>query len=91
MGRIYCGECGEPLARITYGYKGHYRKVWKCKGRTKGNGCKNDVINEDELFEAVTQFLGLEWNGVEQMKPEDYDSIKRIELYEDGALNIVTD
>lgn len=94
MGRICCGECKEQMRLITYGNKGKYRRVWKCADRikgAKGKGCKNGVVDEEELYEAVTQFLGLDWNGIDKMQEEDYVSIKSIELYADGTLNIITD
>ena len=54
-GRLSCASCGEPYMRCTFtrrnpapGEDKHY-KVWRCRGRLKGSGCKNPVIREDAL------------------------------------------
>ena len=46
-GKVYCGECGCPMRRISYQYHYVRQKVWQCEGRfkgKKGNGCKNEII-----------------------------------------------
>ena len=88
FGRIYCGECGEQMRRITYGVNRSRRKVWKCYGRTKRNGCMNDVVNEDELFELLCSEQYVAWDGVENMDPEDFKDIDRIEIFADGRIRI---
>lgn len=88
FGRIYCGECGEQMRRITYGINRSRRKVWKCYGRTKRNGCMNDVVNEDELFELLCSEQYVVWDGVENMDPEDFKDIDRIEIFADGRIRI---
>lgn len=62
-GRIICGSCGQPYMRRTFTSRSavpdrsvHY-KVWCCKGRTHGSGCKNPNIREDALVEKM---VGLE-------------------------------
>ncbi len=58
-GRIVCGSCGQPYMRRTFTSPrgdAHY-KVWCCKGRTNGCGCKNPNIREDTLVERM---VGLE-------------------------------
>ncbi len=62
-GRIVCGSCGQPYMRRTFTGRSaapdgntHY-KVWCCKGRTHGSGCKNPNIREDVLIERM---VGLE-------------------------------
>lgn len=87
-GRIFCGEYGEQMRRITYGANKSRRKVWKCHGRTSGNGCMNDVINEDELFEKVASEAGVRWDGVENMKAEDFVAIREAMVYADGRVTI---
>ena len=87
-GRIFCGECGEQMRRITYGSNKSRRKVWKCHGRTSGNGCENDVINEDELFEKIASEAGVRWDGVENMKAEDFVAIREVMVYADGRVTV---
>ena len=65
-GRLFCASCGEPYMRCTFtrqnpapGEDKHY-KVWRCRGRLKGSGCKNPVIREDALkgiLEGTGKFL----------------------------------
>lgn len=62
-GKIFCGVCGHPMKRKTVNATrpredGTVDKiaVWKCADRlngSKGNGCKNDILKEDELIEMV--------------------------------------
>lgn len=71
-GRFICGECGEPMTRKTH--RGN-KRVWICKDRkqgSKGNGCKNLIIPEDELLEALSETLGVAWNGVENVNEKDF-------------------
>lgn len=54
-GRIACGACGEPYVRRTFTSRDksiHY-KVWCCRGRAYGSGCKNPNIREDVLLERM--------------------------------------
>lgn len=88
FGRIYCGECSEQMRRITYGVNRSRRKVWKCYGRTKRNGCMNDVVNEDELFELLCSEQYVAWDGVENMDSGDFKDIERIEIFADGRVRI---
>lgn len=88
FGRIYCGDCGEQMRRITYGSNRTRRKVWKCWGRTKGNGCMNDVINERELFEHICKEQGIAYEGPWEMKPEDFEDIEKIEVFSEGGITI---
>ena len=82
-GRIYCGECGEQMRRITYGREKSRRKVWKCHGRTKKTGCMNDVINEDELFENLSRVQNVAWEGVEAMDSDDFADVSKVLVYKD--------
>ena len=83
FGRIYCGECGEQMRRITYGRDKSRRKVWKCHGRTKKNGCMNDVINEDDLFRELSKVQKVAWEGVDAMDADDFADVSRVLLYKD--------
>ncbi|MCI5956521.1 MAG: recombinase family protein [Clostridiales bacterium] len=58
-GRIICGGCGAPYMRRTVtshcavpGEKVH-SKIWCCKGKITGSGCKNPNIREDVLLRRV--------------------------------------
>ena len=57
-------------------------------GRTKRNGCMNDVVNEDELFELLCSEQYVAWDGVENMDSEDFKDIDRIEIFADGRVRI---
>lgn len=91
FGRIFCGECGEPMIRRVDKSNGNDTATWTCKDRRKGkkgNGCKNLIISEEELLEVLTEALGHEWNGAENVAEETFDALKVARLYEDGNLNI---
>ena len=47
-GKVFCGECGEPMIRRTW----RTGKVWICRGRDKGKGCTCRNVREDELLAA---------------------------------------
>ena len=83
FGRIYCGECGEQMRRITYGREKSRRKVWKCHGRTKKTGCMNDVINEDELFRDLSKVQNVAWEGVDAMDADDFADVLKVLVYKD--------
>ncbi len=60
-GKIFCGKCGEPMTRRTYTSRsGVKSKVWMCRKRFNGKGCKADTIKEDELLSIITTDLGWE-------------------------------
>ncbi|MEG1967955.1 MAG: recombinase family protein [Clostridia bacterium] len=63
-GRVFCGECGAPYTRRTQTNRdGTLVKAWNCRERQKGykgNGCKNVIIKEKELLEAIAEQLGME-------------------------------
>ena len=57
------------------------------KGK-KGNGCKNMIVPEDELLEALSDTLGIEWDGAENAKESDFDSLKTVKIYDNGTIEI---
>ncbi len=60
-GKVFCAECWEPYTRRTFtNRQDESYKAWCCRGRKKGDGCKNGSIKEDELLAAVAQVLGME-------------------------------
>ena len=67
----------------------HETTTWICKDRRKGkkgNGCKNLILPEEEILEALTEALGYEWNGVENVDEKIFDTLKAVRVYEDGTL-----
>lgn len=88
-GKLFCGDCGMPLTRRTICYRGEQQKVWKCKGRMKDSkSCKNDVISEEDLFKALSEHLGIKWNGVEAVTERTFEQIKKVVLFNDGRIEI---
>ena len=90
-GRILCGECGEPMVRRADKYKGEPKIDWVCRDQRKGkkgNGCKNPIIPEEELLEALTEALGAEWSGADKVNARDFDKLKTVKIYEDGRIEI---
>ena len=80
-GKLYCGECGEPMTRRTLnGPKGIKHKVWTCRGRhegRKGNGCKLRTIKEDLLLQTIEERIGCEVNA------ENAGQIQRVVITEE--------
>ncbi len=59
-GKVFCSKCGSPYTRRTFtNRQGESYKAWCCRGRKKGDGCKNGSIKEDELLGAVAEALGI--------------------------------
>ena len=54
-GRIFCDACGEPYVQRTFTKRtatqdgSRYYKVWCCRGRRNGNGCKNPNVSDEKL------------------------------------------
>ena len=84
-GVVFCGECGAPYKRKTV--KG--KKVWRCGDRInggKGSGCKNRSISEEDLLRAISDQLGLVWEGVEQFDIEVFrERVRRVEVKKVGV------
>jgi hypothetical protein len=80
-GKLFCGECGEPMTRRTLnGPKGIKHKVWTCRGRhegRKGNGCKLRTIKEDLLLQTIEESIGCEVNT------ENAGQIQRVVITEE--------
>ena len=89
FGRIICGECGEPMIRRVDKSNENESITWICKDRRKGkkgNDCKNMILPENELLEALTEALGCEWNGAENVDEKIFDTLKAVRIYEDGRV-----
>ena len=80
-GKLFCGECGEPMTRRTLnGPTGIKHKIWTCRGRhegRKGNGCKLRNVKEGMLLQAIEDSIGGE------IKAENAEKIKRVIITED--------
>ena len=90
-GRILCGECGEPMVRRADKYKGEPKIDWMCRDRRKGkkgNGCKNLIVPEEELLEALSEALGAEWNGAENVDEQIFNNLKTVKIYDDGRIEV---
>lgn len=65
-GKVFCAGCGAPMTRRTLRCSSNPEnketyKAWTCKERhlgRKGNGCKNRVVREEELLEALKTETG---------------------------------
>ena len=67
-GKVFCGECGEPMTRRTLrGYKGERYKAWTCRDRHKGrrgNGCMSRTIRETDLIAAIC--IQMDWEKFDE-------------------------
>ena len=67
-GKVFCGECGEPMTRRTLrGYKGERYKAWTCRDRHKGrrgNGCMCRTIRETDLITAIC--VQMDWEQFDE-------------------------
>lgn len=81
-GKVFCGACGAPFVRRTYRGKRDPYKAWNCKERqkgTRGNGCRNRIIKENELTQQVLDELGWKEMDEERFRNE----VGRVLLYMD--------
>ena len=52
-GRVFC-ECGAPMTRRTVnGAGGAKIKVWICREKRNGHGCKMRIVKEEELLKEI--------------------------------------
>ena len=90
-GKVYCGECGCPMRRISYLYHSVRQKVWQCSDRfkgKKGNGCNNEIISEEDLIILLSETLGVPYNGLDNLNPDDYESIYKVTIYKNGEIQL---
>ena len=84
-GKLFCGECGEPMTRRTLrGYKGERYKAWTCRERhkgRKGNGCTCRTVRETDLIAAICVQMGWERFDEERFGPE----VARVVVTESGV------
>lgn len=90
-GKVYCGECGCPMRRISYLYHNVRQKVWQCSDRfkgKKGNGCNNEIISEEDLIILLSETLGVPYNGLDNLNPDDYERIYKVTIYKNGEIQL---
>ena len=90
-GKVYCGECGCPMRRISYLYHNVRQKVWQCSDRfkgKKGNGCNNEIISEEDLIILLSETLGVPYNGLDNLNPDDYECIYKVTIYNNGEIQL---
>lgn len=90
-GKVYCGECGCPMRRISYLYHNVRQKVWQCSDRfkgKKGNGCENEIISEEDLIILLSETLGVPYNGLDNLNPDDYECIYKVTIYKNGEIQL---
>ena len=57
-GKLYCGECGEPMTGMCgAGKSGAVYYYYSCVGRRTGSGCKKDNVGRDRIEDAVARAL----------------------------------
>ena len=95
-GKVFCAACGAPYKRRTLPHKRMegetvYHKVWNCRERqkgSKGNGCKNSFIREEELLRKISDQLGWEWKGAECFDAEQFHALVQIVYVENGEVTV---
>lgn len=90
-GKVYCGECGCPMRRISYLYHSVRQKVWQCSDRfkgKKGNGCNNEIVSEEDLIILLSETLGVPYNGLDNLNPDDYECIYKVTIYKNGEIQL---
>lgn len=67
-GKVFCGECGAPMTRRTVNGPGGVKiKIWICREKRSGSGCKGRNVKEEELLvinETATKIVVKE-DGIE--------------------------
>lgn len=80
-GKTFCGSCGAPMTRRTLtGYRGEKYKAWECRehhlGRA-GNGCKCQIVKEDDLMVEILVQLG--WTEFDEERFQQ--SVERVLVF----------
>ena len=80
-GKIFCGDCGEPMKRRTFKSKsGKSYKAWMCRERMKkGSGCEMRIVKEENLIAEICEMLG--W--VEFDEGQFSREVVRVDVYGD--------
>ena len=91
-GRVFCGECGEPMLRKSIKVKGEMQKVWKCRDRiqgSKGNGCKCDVITEADLFYLICMQTRIKWPGIENITEMTFEKVAEVKVFDGRRIEVL--
>ena len=76
---------------ISYLYHNVRQKVWQCSDRfkgKKGNGCNNEIISEEDLIILLSETLGVPYNGLDNLNPDDYECIYKVTIYKNGEIQL---
>ena len=79
-GKVFCAECGEPYRRFTITSHGQKCKVWRCRGRVKGNGCQGSQIDEELLLAVITSQMG--WTEMDEWAFTE--NVQAVKVMSDG-------
>ena len=81
-GKVFCGECGEPMTRRTVNSVGGERcKIWICREKRSGKGCTMKNWKETKLIEGICGQLG--WEEFDEA--EFSRTVKRVNLEKTGV------
>ena len=88
-GKVFCGECGEPMTRRTVnGVGGVKCKTWICRQNRGKKVCAGKNIKEENLLAKINQQLGWEQLDEEQFL-RDVERVdingKEITVYENNT------
>jgi hypothetical protein len=87
-GKVYCSKCGALMQRKSVKVKGEMTKVWKCSERVKGkngNGCKNRIVPETELFDDIKRQMN--WKRI--FEKAFTEKVDRVEVGERISLKLL--
>ena len=85
-GKVFCAYCGSPFQRLNNMNASGLYKVWRCRGRIRGNGCQNPQIKEDTLLAEIKSKMG--WNEIDEFVLAQ--KIGKV-FVENGSINIIED
>ncbi len=76
-GKVFCGDCGEPMTRRTVnGVGGIKCKTWICRQNRGKKVCAGKNIKEEDLLAKINQQLGWEQLDEEQFLNE----VERVDI-----------
>ena len=85
-GKVFCAYCGSPFQRVYNKKASGLYKVWRCRGRLRGNGCKNPQIGEDALLAEIKSKMG--WKEIDEFALAQ--NIGKV-FVENGSISIIED
>lgn len=95
-GILFCGECGNPYIRRTRrkagqdGRRDSVCKIWCCRERFRGNGCRNVMVKEEEILRILTGKLeGTEGNEEYADEERIREYVKRADICGNGEVRVV--